>query len=99
MPAGTLPKTPDERLAVTLKLGPPELPAGVTITGVETTIEPPTDLEKDGNPQISTDGKKVSQLIKGGKKNVDYLLYFKVTNSQGHILNYPDYYAVLIQVR
>ena len=99
MPVGILPKTPDEKLAVTLKLGPPELPDGVTVTGVETSIEPPTDLKPEGNPQISTDGKKVSQLISGGKKNTDYLLRFKVTNSQGHILNYPDYYAVLIQVR
>jgi|GEM_PF-1773155 len=99
MPVGVIPKTPDEKIAATLKFRPPELPDGVTVIGVETSIEPPADLEKEGNPQISSDGKKVSQLVSGGKRNTDYLLCFKVTNSQGHILNYPDYYAVLIQVR
>lgn len=90
-------KAVSEKFAVELYYKTPDLMKGETITAVETSISP-SGLEVQGDPQISADGRGVSQMIHGGLAGVNYEVLFKVTTSAGHVYNRPGLDSVLVKV-
>jgi len=90
-------KAASEKFAVGLKYKTPDLLVGETVIGVTVEINP-EGLTTVGDPQISTNGREVSQMISGGNSGVNYEVLFKVTTSAGHIYNRPGKDSVLVKV-
>lgn len=97
MPEKFVKKAVSEKFAVGLKYKTPDLLAGETIATVTVEISP-VGLTPVGDPQVSANGREVSQMISGGISGVNYEVLFRVTTSAGNIYNRPGKDSILVKV-
>lgn len=90
-------KAVSEKFAVGLKYKTPDLMADETVISATVEISP-VGLTAVGDPQISADGREVSQMISEGMSGVNYQVLFRVTTSAGNIYNQPGKDSILVKV-